>query len=55
VNVESSSVDIRKPLVVVVTLRAVYLDACYVGPFRYLLDCGFCWTSVFIILEASTY
>jgi len=31
----------KKPLVAVVTLRAGYLDARYVRPFRYPLDCGF--------------
>jgi len=41
VNVINSLVGMRKPLVAVVTLRAVYLDARYVRPFRYALDCGF--------------
>ena len=41
VRPNSFSVGIRKPLVAVVTLRAGYLDAHYVRPFRYPLDCGF--------------
>ena len=40
-NVISSSVGIRKPLVAVMTLRAGCLDARYVRPFRYPLDCVF--------------
>jgi len=36
-----------------VTLRAVYLDARYVWPFRYPLDCVFLLHFGFIIFEAN--
>jgi len=48
-------VGIRKPLVAEVTVRAGYLDARYVRPFRYPLYCGFILNFGFIILEASAY
>ena len=38
VNVISSSVGIRKPLMAVMTLRAGYLDARYVRPFDGLVQ-----------------